>query len=62
MNIIEIILNGGSVSGGHACIWDHSNLDENVSLKGSENEGGNGESTNEISHFSNLRDVLRGDS
>ena len=36
----------------------YQNLDENISLKGSENEVGNGKSANEISHISNLRHVL----
>ena len=40
------------------CGLVYQNLDENISLKGSENEVGNGESTNEISHISNLRYVL----
>ena len=40
------------------CSLVYPNLDDTISLKGSENEVGNGESTNQISHISNLRYVI----
>ena len=40
------------------CCLVYPNLDENISSKGFENEVGNGKSTNEISHLSNVTYLL----